>query len=70
MAAQASRVSSEEVQLNMDEQFVVAALFAASGVVAAIAAWGKVNAPRILSVATAVALAAAAFFVQVSDVIK
>jgi hypothetical protein len=51
------------------EHLVVEVLFALSAIVATIAAWGKAEAKRLLSIATAVALAAAAFFVQVSDLI-
>ena len=49
------------------EDVVVQVLFALSAIVAAVAATGKATATRLLSVATAVSLAAAAFFVEASD---
>lgn len=51
----------------MSEDLVVQILFAASAIVAAVVAAGTKLKARLLSVATAVCLAAAAFFVEASS---
>lgn len=56
--------------MEFNQQFVVEVLFAASAIIAGIVATARVKVlPRVLSLATSVCLAAAAFFVQASDII-